>query len=207
MSIEQRLSLRNKMSRNKTEQIEEALQLIDPVLLAVTSQDENSRGGLIATFVSNASIVSDCPRFLVGIAKHHHTWKLIENSGFCALHLFSEEHLDWAWKLGTCSGKQTDKLADFQTTQWTTGSPILTQAVAAFDCKVESRFEIGDRTIYLLEVVEGQKLSEQTPVKYSDLWREANSEQRNLMKRMLEADQKIDRLAIKHWRDQHSTDC
>lgn len=192
------------MPNNKTEQIEEALQLLDPVLLAVTSQDENGRGGLIATFVSNASIVPECPRFMVGIAHQHHTWMLIENSNCCALHLFGKEHLDWAWKLGTGTGKQTDKLADFQTTQWTTGAPILTEAIAAFDCKVESRFETGDRTVYLLEVVEGHKMKNELPMKFSDLWNVADSKQRDLMQRLLNADQQIDRTAIEKWRVQQN---
>ncbi len=195
------------MFPDKSAQLEEALQLLDPVLLAVTSQDENARGGLIATFVSNASIVPDCPRLMVGIAHQHHTWTLIENSNCCALHLLGEEHLAWAWKLGTCSGKQSDKLLDFQTTQWETGAPILTEAIAAFDCKVEARFETGDRTIYLLEVAEGQKMNPGTPMKYSDLWNVADQQQRDLMKSLLKADQQIDRNAIEQWRDQHLKNC
>ncbi len=191
------------MCKNKTDQIEEALQLLDPVLLAVTSQDKNGRGGLIATFVSNASIVPDCPRLMVGIAHQHHTWTLIENSNRCALHLLGRKQLEWVWKLGTSSGRQTDKLADFKTAQWVTGAPILSEAIAAFDCKVEARFETGDRTVYLLEVLEARKMKSETAMKFSDLWKIADHKQRSLMKTLLEADQQIDRTAIQQWREQH----
>lgn len=191
------------MCQNKAGQLEEALQLLDPVLLAVTSQDENGRGGLIATFVSNASIVPDCPRLMVGIAHQHHTWTLIENSNCCALHLLGRKQLEWVWKLGTSSGKQADKLADFNITEWITGAPILAEAIAAFDCKIEARFETGDRTVYLLEVLEARKMKSEPAMKYSDLWKIANQKQRNLMKTLLEADQQIDRTAIQQWREQH----
>ena len=44
------------------------------------------RGGLIATFVSQASIVPDLPRVLVGLGKRHHTRGLVEASGAFGLH-------------------------------------------------------------------------------------------------------------------------
>ncbi|MBL4885193.1 MAG: flavin reductase family protein, partial [Planctomycetaceae bacterium] len=192
------------MPQTKPEQIKEALQLIDPVLWVVTSKDENGHGGLIATFVSNISIVKDCPRFLIGIAKHHHTWTLIENSGCCALHLFSKQSVNEVQRLGTCSGKQIDKLAGFQITHWATGAPILSDAVAAFDCKVESRFDSGDRTVYLLEVVEGHQLGTEPAMQFSDLWEHADLEQKNLMKNQLAAHGQIDQLAIEQFRQQNS---
>ena len=188
----------------KQQQIEQALQLINPILWAITSKDEHSQGGLIATFVTNASIATQCPRFLIGIAKHHHTWSLINNSGSCALHLLSKEQTDLAWKLGSSSGKQIDKLADCQSTTWTTGSPIFTQAVAAFDCQVESQFDIGDRTLFLLDVVQGQQLKQENPLTFSDLWQNANQEQQNLMNRQLAEHQQIDQLAIQQWREQQN---
>lgn len=192
-----------KWPRNKIRQLEEALQLLDPVLLAVTSQVEGDRGGLIATFVSNASIVPDCPRLMVGIARHHHTWSLIENSNSCAVHLLGRDQLDWVWNLGTRSGKQLDKLADFDVTGWVTGAPILCEAIAAFDCRVEVRFETGDRTIYLLEVLEARKMKDESALRFSDLWKAADSDQRSLMKRLLEQDQQLDRAAIYRWREEH----
>ncbi len=187
---------------NKIRQLEEALQLFDPVLLAITSRTEGDRGGLIATFVSNASIVPDCPRLMVGIARQHHTWSLIENSNSCAVHLLGRHQLDWVWKLGTRTGKQVDKLADFDLTHWVTGAPVLSEAIAAFDCQVEARFDTGDRTIYLLEVLEARKMKDELALRFSDLWKVADQEQRSLLNRLLQQDQQLDRAAICRWRGQ-----
>src|SRR3712207_6985322 len=53
------------------------------------------RGGLIATFVNQASITPRYPRVVVGLARQHHTWELVEAAGSFVLHLLGEEHLDW----------------------------------------------------------------------------------------------------------------
>src|SRR6516225_9780017 len=63
---------------------------LDRELWLVTSQAGDRRGGLIATFVNPASIVADLPRMLVGLARQHHTWEVVEASGAFALHLLGE---------------------------------------------------------------------------------------------------------------------
>src|SRR6516225_194631 len=82
----------------------------DRELWLLTAAAGGRRGGLIATFVSQASIVPDLPRVVVGIAKQHHTWGLIEASGAFALHLLSADELDWVWRFGLQSGRDSDKL-------------------------------------------------------------------------------------------------
>src|SRR5437763_15073353 len=115
------------------------LRLIDREICLVTAEHEERRGGLIATFVSQASIVPEAPRMLVGIAKQHHTWGLIEASLAFTLHLLDESHLDWVWRFGLQSGH--DKFIDM---------PEL-NAVAWLKCRVETALDTGDRTIYLAE--------------------------------------------------------
>lgn len=126
---------------------------LDRELWVVTSTDGTRFGGLIATFVSTASIVPGMPRVLVGIARHHRTWELIETSGAFALHLFGEQHLDWVVRFGLQSGRETDKFAGMVHRPGRSGSPILDGALAWLDCRVETKMETGDRTVYLAEVV------------------------------------------------------
>src|SRR5262249_8712472 len=45
---------------------------VDRALWLVTARAGARRGGLIATFVCDASLVGDLPRALVGLARHHH---------------------------------------------------------------------------------------------------------------------------------------
>src|SRR5262249_35229766 len=127
---------------------------VDRELWLVTAQAGSRHGGLIATFVSQASIVPDTPRMLVGLAKQHYTWDLVEASGAFALHLLREDDLDRVWRFGLETGRESDKLAGLNYSLGKTGSPIMSSAAAWLDCRVEARFDTGDRTLYLAEVVD-----------------------------------------------------
>ena len=127
---------------------------LDRELWVVTSADGSRRGGLIATFVSQASIVSTSPRVLVGISRRHMTWELIEGSSAFALHLLTEENLDWVIRFGLQSSRVADKFAGLGHHPGRSGSPILTGAAGWLDCLVEARFETGDRTVFLAEVID-----------------------------------------------------
>ena len=65
------------------------------------------------------------------------------------MHLIDETQLDWVWRFGLQSGSDVDKLAGLQSHTGATGSPLLPEALAWFDCRVESRLDSGDRTVYL----------------------------------------------------------
>src|SRR5688572_20567317 len=97
----------------------------DRELWLLTAAAGGRRGGLIATFVSQAALVPELPRVLVGLAKHHHTRGLVEAGNAFALHLLGEEHLEWVWRFGLRSGRDVDKLEGIAATAGATGSPIL----------------------------------------------------------------------------------
>ena len=118
--------------------------LLDRELWLVTAAAGGRRGGLIATFVSQASLPAGLPRVLVGLARQHHTWGLVEASKAFALHLLTEEHLDWVWRFGLRSGRDGDKLDGLAVRAGTSGSPLLTDAPGWLDCRVEARLETGE---------------------------------------------------------------
>jgi flavin reductase (DIM6/NTAB) family NADH-FMN oxidoreductase RutF len=129
---------------------------LDRELWLVTARDGPRRGGLIATFVSQVTIVPDMPRMLVGLARQHYTWELVEASGAFALHLIGEPHLDWVWRFGLESGRHKDKFEGLPFQTGETASPLLEGAIGWLECRVEDRLDTGDRTVYLAEVVQSQ---------------------------------------------------
>ena len=129
---------------------------LDPPLWLVTAADGGRRGGMIATTVTQASIVAEMPRQLITVDKRHNTHALIEGSGAFAMHLIDETQLDLVWRFGLQSGRDVDKLAGLKFRAGATGSPLLSEALAWFDCRVEARMDSGDRTVYLAAVVDGQ---------------------------------------------------
>jgi flavin reductase (DIM6/NTAB) family NADH-FMN oxidoreductase RutF len=129
---------------------------LDREVWLLTAAAGARRGGLIATFVSEASIVPELPRVLVGLARQHHTWGLVEASKSFALHLLGEEHLDLVWRFGLESGRDVDKLAGLTWRTESTGAPLLDGTIGWMECRVEASLDTGDRTVYLAEVLQGR---------------------------------------------------
>jgi flavin reductase (DIM6/NTAB) family NADH-FMN oxidoreductase RutF len=173
---------------------------LDRELWLITSQDGPRRGGLIATFVSSASIVPDLPRMLISIARRHHTGELIQASGVFALHLLNEKNLDWVWRFGLESGYDRDKFAGLPTRRGVTGSPLLDDCVGWMDCRVESSLDVGDRTVYLAEVVEARVNDFAPPLTTRRLMELAPTDRLSEMKRQRHYDSLQDAEAIRAWR-------
>src|SRR3954464_5573717 len=174
---------------------------LDRELWLVTSRAGERRGGLIATFVSQASLVPDLPRVLVGIARQHHTWELIETSGAFGLHLLSRDNLDWVGHFGLRSGRDLDKFADRPFTTARTGSPLLDSSVGWLDCSVEARLDTGDRTVYLAQVVQSQVTRYGPPLTLKQVLERCPVEALAEMKRLVPHDSQLDAEAIRAWRE------
>jgi flavin reductase (DIM6/NTAB) family NADH-FMN oxidoreductase RutF len=173
---------------------------LDRELWLVTAQAGGQRSGLIATFVGPASIVADEPRLVVGLAKQHLTWELVEASGAFGLHLLGAQHLDWVWRFGLSSGRDGDKFAGFELHTARTGSPVLASAIGWLDCRVEARMDIGDRTVYLGAVVEGNVSQFGPPLTLKQALQLAPPDKVAEMKRQRHHDSLIDAEAIRAWR-------
>jgi flavin reductase (DIM6/NTAB) family NADH-FMN oxidoreductase RutF len=178
---------------------------LDRELWLVTARSGSRRGGLIATFVSQASIVPALPRMMVGLAWGHFTRELIEEAGAFALHLLGEEHLDWVWRFGLQTGRGSDKLAGLRLSEKATGSPILTEAPGWLDCRVEDRLDTGDRTLYLAEVMAGAMASNQPVLTFQRMLQLAPADKLQQLKEALARDTHIDAEAIRAWRAARSS--
>jgi flavin reductase (DIM6/NTAB) family NADH-FMN oxidoreductase RutF len=168
-------------------------------LWLVTACAGGRHGGLIATFVNPASIVPDIPRMMVGLARQHFTWELVEASGAFALHLLSEKHLEWVWRFGLQSGRAVNKLEGVTVTLATTGSPILPECVGWMDCRVEARLHGGDRTLYLAEVVASQVVNAAPPLTQRRLLELSPPDRLAELKHQLQTDSIRDAEAIRAW--------
>jgi flavin reductase (DIM6/NTAB) family NADH-FMN oxidoreductase RutF len=175
---------------------------MDPVVWLATSRSGQAQGGLIATFVNQASIVPECPRVVLGMSRQHHTWELVEASGAFALHLIEEKHLDWVWRFGLQSGRKVDKLQGLNFNLGTTGSPLLTGARSWLDCRVEARLDTGDRTIYLAEVVDAHHQTGGPILTVRRLLQLAPADKLQLLDELHTRDAAVDAQAIQAWRNQ-----
>ncbi len=181
--------------------ISDVYALYDPPLWLITAADGRERGGCIATFVVRASIVREMPRMIIGVARHHHSWRLIEASGRFALHLLPIERLDLVWRFGLQSGWDADKFDGLQTRSTPLGSPRIDDALAWLDCRVESSLSSGDRSIYLAAVSDGGSRNGAGPaLSVARMLDQAPPQRRAELDRLYERDGQIDAAAIDAWR-------
>ena len=176
---------------------------VDREVWLVTAQTGGRRGGLMATCVSQASIVPDLPRVLVGLSRQHFTWELVEASNAFALHLLGDEQVDWVWRFGVQSGRDHDKFSGLNVQQSATGNPILTEALGWLDCRVEAKLDSGDRTVYLAEVLDGSLKGSHTPLTVKRLSQLAPQDKLQQMDDSRDRDAALDAPLIRAWRQQH----
>lgn len=174
--------------------------LYDPPLWLVTAAHEGRRGGLIATFAVRASIVEGLPRMVLGIARQHHTWGLIEGGGRFALHLLYPHQLDLVWRFGLASGHQTDKFAGLARATTPGGQPLIREALAWLDCQVEACLNTGDRSVYLAAVTAGASTGAAAPLGIQALLTATPPQRRAAMDALYVRDGQIDAAAIQAWR-------
>lgn len=110
------------------------------------------RGGLLATWVSQASLDADNPVMVIGLSPNHFTAKLIDQSRSFALHLLRPDQADLGLNFALGSGRDRDKFHGLETMVAQTGSPILKDCLAWLDCRVTDRIDHGDRIYYWASV-------------------------------------------------------
>jgi flavin reductase (DIM6/NTAB) family NADH-FMN oxidoreductase RutF len=179
---------------------------IDREVWLVTSAAGDRRGGLIASFVSQASIVPDMPRLVVGIAKQHHTWELVQASGVLVLHLLSEVNLELVWRFGMHSGRDRDKFAGLEVALSGTGCPILDETIGWMECKVETTLDTGDRTLFLVGALEGKVSHFAPPLSVKRLMELAPPHLLAELKRQRHLDSYRDAECIRQWREEHGVE-
>jgi flavin reductase (DIM6/NTAB) family NADH-FMN oxidoreductase RutF len=126
--------------------------LTSPVV-AVTSERDGKRNGMILDSAVRASIVPTVPRLSIYVHKFNFSHDLIFETGRFVLHLLRTDQLDLVHRLGFVSGRSTDKLASIPHRLGTSGAPVLDDCYAHFECRVANVMDTGSSTCFLGDVV------------------------------------------------------
>jgi flavin reductase (DIM6/NTAB) family NADH-FMN oxidoreductase RutF len=128
---------------------EQLMSLLDYPMYVVTARADDEPAGRLVGFTSQVSIGP--PRFLVGLSKRNHTYRVAQRADHLAVHLLPRRHRELARLFGSETGDGVNK---FERCAWQTGPhglPILTEAVGWFVGATLSRMDVGDHVGFLLE--------------------------------------------------------
>ena len=123
-------------------------------IAAVTTSANGRRNGLIVNSAQRASLVPDRPRISLYISKTNVSHDLVHASGVFGVHLLRTDQWDVIRALGLRSARDVpDKLGDVETRMGTTGCPMLSDVIAAFECRVINAMDAGGATFFLGDVI------------------------------------------------------
>ncbi|MBD3674848.1 MAG: flavin reductase family protein [Planctomycetaceae bacterium] len=179
---------------------------LDRELWIVTSQAGELKSGLVSTSLSQASIDEKNPRLTIGLSTRHLTSELVSESGRFVAHLVSHEQTSWIRHFGTQSGRDIDKFDTVDFFHSEQGIPILKDAQAWLECRVENVMKTGDRHWYLAEIVDSHWTESFHPLTFHNFLAQADDHLRALLKNQLEEDTLIDRRMIVDWRRSQTSD-
>lgn len=133
---------------------EQLVGLLNYPMYVVTTHAGGVEAGCLVGFASQTSI--NPPRFLVGLSKKNHTFRVSADASHLAVHVFDHEHLDVPELFGSQTGDAVDKFARCRWHRGPAQLPILDDAAAWFVGRILERFTLGDHVGHLLEPVDGR---------------------------------------------------
>jgi flavin reductase (DIM6/NTAB) family NADH-FMN oxidoreductase RutF len=135
------------------EAFEQLVALLNYPMFVVTTRAGDELAGCLVGFTSQVSIRP--PRFLVGLSKRNHTYRVAQRSDHLAVQLLPRRHRELARLFGSETGDRVNK---FDRCAWHDGPhdlPVLDDAVGWFAGRVLTRVDAGDHVGFLLEPLEG----------------------------------------------------
>lgn len=148
-----------------------------PYPIAVTTITGERVNGLISLSAGSGSVLREAPRVQVSLAKRNLTHDLVKESGVYAMHLLADgegevlqRSLDIIMGLGGRSGRDADKIAEFDTKPGVTGSPILLGAHSYVEGRVVKEFDMDENTLFLADVVAAERLQRAPKLTIGNAW-------------------------------------
>lgn len=109
----------------------------------VSAQHEGKRGGLAVAWATQLAT----NRILICVGKQSATRELILASRAFGLSVLTREQIDVARAFGTRSSRKVEKFEGIGYHTAETGSPLLDDCAATFDCRVETVYDHGNQKL------------------------------------------------------------
>jgi len=187
------------MTALNAEAVQSVLASVPRPVWIVTSAQENCRGGLVATWVMQASLNPQEPLMMLGLARNHYTTSLVAESRSLGLHLIGAAQIDLVWRFGITSGRDGDKLAGLAIVAGCGTAPLLADCLAWLDCRVVAQYDGGDRSYFWAEVLAGSRILQGQPLRENEVFEKANAEQKAQLKAGLVADLALQQPLRRQW--------
>ncbi|MBU7587492.1 MAG: diflavin flavoprotein [Nostoc sp. TH1S01] len=139
--------------------VEQAVGRIVGSLCVLTAKQEDRASAMLASWVAQASF--NPPGLTIAVAKERAVEPLTHSGNEFVLNILKEgNHIGLMKHFLKPFGPGQDRFADVATEESTNGSPILADALAYLECKVQHRMESGDHWLVYATVEDGKVLNQ-----------------------------------------------
>lgn len=139
------------------------LKLISHGVYVIGVSDGEHENAFTAAWVMQVSFK---PLLLaISINPMHYSYRLLKSGGICTVNVLGQDQFHIAEHFGS---PVSDKMAGFDWRAELTGAPILSNALAYFDCRISHYADAGDHQLAVCEVLAAAELNAGRPLLYSD---------------------------------------
>lgn len=149
----------------KAEKILDLMGKIAQGVYVITAKEGEKRNGMTAAWVSRVSHYP--PLLMVAVGKKRFSYEFIPKAKSFAVHVMGRGNIETAKHFGFSSGKSKDKFGGIEFKDGKTGSPILKDCVAYFDCEMVNNFEAGDHNLFVGKVIDAKLMSDEESLVFS----------------------------------------
>jgi flavin reductase (DIM6/NTAB) family NADH-FMN oxidoreductase RutF/rubredoxin len=143
------------------------LYLLSYGLYIVAAKSQDKMNGLIVNTVFQ--VTANPPRVAVSINKENLTHDYIAESGIFSVSILDESTpMRFIGRFGFRSGREMDKLDDVKFLEGSDDCPVvIDHALAYLEVRVTHQVDVGTHTVFIGDVVRGQRLQEGSPLTYA----------------------------------------
>ncbi len=144
------------------QQKKKALRMVSYGLYVVTATAGGKYAAGTVTWLSQCSFAP--PLIMAGIRRDSELYKMIKSSRAFAVHIVGKGQKKLATTFFKNPVIEGDTLSGYHFETGKTGSPVLEDAAAWFECRVVDETKHGDHTVFIAEVVAAGVRHEEEPL-------------------------------------------
>ena len=155
-----------KYSPIDSDDLRKAMRMWTSGVTVVTASFENERHGM--TVSSFTSISLSPPRILVSLEMGTRTLQLARDSGYIGVTILQSAQREISERFAGRIPEIKDRFEGLEVYTLVSGAPLLSDGLAGFDCRVVSTMEVGDRTLFIADVMSTKIGARGMPLIYHD---------------------------------------
>jgi flavin reductase (DIM6/NTAB) family NADH-FMN oxidoreductase RutF len=148
-------------------QLAQALSELTTGIYVLTVREGELRHGMSSSWVTQVS--GDPPLIMAAVDKRHFSHGIVERQGVFGLNVVGSKGKALEDYFFSTAARKPDNLELFTYELGETGVPLLTLAMAVFECRVVGSYPAGDHTLFVASVVRAEVRNNDRPVTSLDL--------------------------------------